>query len=60
MNLEIDSDLKNFFLKQTQPGTIKKTTTASPTKHRKHNHFPMGKQGYVPQSAGQNPYKIRK
>lgn len=25
-------------------------------KQREHNHFPMGKSGYVPRSAGQNPY----
>jgi len=60
MKLEIDKEIKDFFSKQTQPASARKTTTAIPSKHRKHNHFPMGKQGYVPQSAGQNPYKMRK
>jgi hypothetical protein len=40
----------------------KANSRAKTNKQRKkpHNHFPMGKQGYVPQSAGQNPYKMRK
>lgn len=27
-----------------------------PKKHRVHEHFTTGKGGYIPQSAGQNPY----
>ena len=60
MKLEIDQDLKEFLNKHIQPQAAKKTTLTSPSKHRAHNHFPMGKTGYVPQSAGQNPYKMRK
>ena len=59
MKLEIDPELKDFLSKQIQPGSAKKTTTSSPSKHRIHNHFPIGKTGYVPQSAGQNPYRVR-
>ncbi len=60
MELKIDPELKEWLNKQIQPSAANKTTTASPSKHRKHNHFTMGKQGYVPQGAGQNPYKMRK
>ncbi len=60
MKHKIDPELRKFLSMQIQPQAAKMTTTTSPSKHRKHNHFPMGKTGYVPQSAGQNPYKIRK
>ncbi len=60
MKLEIDPELRELLSKQIQPQAVKKTTTTSPSKHRTHNHFPMGKTGYIPQSAGQNPYKMRK
>jgi len=59
MKLVLDPELKEFLSRQIQPSAAKKTTPTSP-KHRAHNHFPMGKTGYVPQGAGQNPYKIRK
>jgi hypothetical protein len=54
MKPELDPELKELFSKLIQPGNAKKTTTSSPSKHRPHNHFPMGKTGYVPQSAGDN------
>jgi len=56
MKLEIDPELKELLSRQVQPGNTKRTNTSNPSKHRKHNHFPTGKQGYVPQGAGQNPY----
>ncbi len=60
MKLDIDPELKDLLRKQVQPGKAQKTTISSPSRHREHNHFPMGKTGYIPQSAGQNPYKMRK
>lgn len=60
MELKFDPELKDWLSKQTQSSAAKKTTTTSPSKHRKRNRFPMGKTGYIPQSAGQNPYKMRK
>ncbi len=47
--MEIDPALQQFLQQPLKPA--KRTIITSPSGHRKHNHYPMGKMGYNPKLA---------
>ncbi len=48
---ELAAEIKQFMDSVRSPPKNAVTSTQSPGKHRKHNHYPMGRMGYNPKLA---------